>query len=345
MFHLLHLEQRVWAKSVHSGDMADCSGFLVLVQGEMGHAGHCGGKRKCFSGVNVSICVPSSFFASTQSRLLSYMIEGFIHARKFNYASKIARSDTTALWTNTKGLVLAAAREEGLRAAPNLLSTGSHLTPQGLPSPANSVPTSSAHSTPTNIVDRALDHGNALPSTSARPPPQGSPSGYAQPLPFPPEFIKDSEFTRDGRDGGVKLTEQMATAASKVTIPVTSHFVNTAQSVSQGIEAAQYCLEHSQQMLTLPKMAQYFPRTFARMVHSNLGADEEYQPDMEDEEGELFWPGQCTTGEGLGWVCLMGKAMIHEMGQDYGYIGLKGVIPKPRAEAQSGSMRGQPFPR
>jgi hypothetical protein len=241
------------------------------------------------------------------------MIEGFIHARKFNYASKIARSDTTALWTNTRGLVLTAAREEGQKGAPNC----SHLTPQGLPSPANSVPTNSAHSTPTNIVDRAFEHGNALPSTSARPPPQGSPSGHAQPLPFPPEFIK---FTHDGRDGGV-ITEQMAAAASKLMIPVSSQFVNTAQSVSQGIEAAQYCMEHSQQTLTLSKMAQHFPTTFARMVHSNLGADEEYQPDMEDEEGELFWPGQCTTGEGLGWVCLMGKAMIHELGKEFGYIG------------------------
>jgi len=270
------------------------------------------------------------------------MIEGFIHARKFNYASKAARSDTTALWMSTRGLILNAAREEGLKATSNLLPTGSHLTPQGLPSPANSVPTNSAHSTPTNIADRVPDHSSAMPSTSARPLPQGSPSGHTQPLPFPSEFIKDSDFSRSD---GTKATEQMMLAASKVTIPVSPHFINTTQSVSQGIEAAQFCLERSQQTLTLPKMAQHFPTTFARMVHSNLAADEEYQPDMEDEEGELFWPGQCTTGEGLGWVCMMGKAMINELGKDIGYIGLKGVIPKPRAEAQAGSMRGQPLPR
>jgi len=135
------------------------------------------------------------------------------------------------------------------------------------------------------------------------------------------------------------------TAASKVTIPVTPHFINTVQSESQGIEAAQFCLERSQNTLTLPKMAQHFPTTFARMVHSNLATDEEYQPDMEDEEGELFWPGQCITGEGLGWVCLMGKAMINELGKDIGYIGLKGVIPKPKADTQSGAMRVQPSAR
>src|ERR1700683_4818063 len=98
------------------------------------------------------------------------MIEGFIHTRKFNYASRISRNDTTALWTNTKELMFAAAREEGLKATSALLSTGSsHLTPQGLPSPANSVPTNSAHSTPTNVPDRAHDHGSMIPSTSVRP--------------------------------------------------------------------------------------------------------------------------------------------------------------------------------
>jgi len=272
------------------------------------------------------------------------MIEGFIHTRKVNYASRSTRGDTDALWKTTKELMFIAAREEGLKATPSLLLAGSssHLTPQGLPSPANSIPTNSAHSTP-NVVDKVSDHGDVAPSTSARPLPQGSPNAQAQALPFPPEFIKDGDFPRT--PDGARPTEQMMTAAAKVTIPVPPHFVNAVQSQSQGIEAAQYCLEHSQQTLTLPKMAQHFPTTFARMVHSNLAPDEEYQPDMEDEEGELFWPGQCVTGEGLGWVCLMGKAMINELGKDIGYIGLKGVIPKPKADAPSGLMRGQPSTR
>jgi hypothetical protein len=155
--------------------------------------------------------------------------------------------------------------------------------------------------------------------------------------------MKDGDFPRPPNND--KPTEQMMIAASKVTVPVSLHFINAVQSESQSIEAAQFCLERSQQTLTLPKMAQHFPTTFARMVHSNLAADEEYQPDMEDEEGELFWPGQCVTGEGLGWVCLMGKAMINELGKDIGYIGLSGIIPKPKADAQSGSTRGQPLAR
>lgn len=268
------------------------------------------------------------------------MIEGFIHARKLNYASRTARNDTTALWMNCKESMFTAAREEALKATSTLLSsTSSHLTPQGLPSPANSVPTNSAHSTPTNVVDRAHDHGSILPSTSARPPPQGSPNGHNHPQLVPPEFAKDGDFPRP--PNGDRPTEQMMVAASKVTLSISPHFINGVQSLSQGIEAAQFCLERSQQTLTLPKMAQHFPTTFARMVHSNLAADEEYQPDMEDEEGELFWPAQCITGEGLGWVCLMGKAMINELGKDIGYIGLNGVIPKPKADASSGSTRVQ----
>lgn len=78
------------------------------------------------------------------------------------------------------------------------------------------------------------------------------------------------------------------------------------------------------------------------MMYSSLGADEEYQPDIEDDEGELFWPGQCEPGQGLGWVCLMGKAMIHELGKEIGYMGLKGIIPKPNADAQFGASKGPP---
>ena len=49
----------------------------------------------------------------------------------------------------------------------------------------------------------------------------------------------------------------------------------------------------------------------------------------EDDDGELFWPGQCVTGEGLGWVCLMGRSMVREFGREFGYEGEKGVVEKP----------------
>ena len=65
------------------------------------------------------------------------------------------------------------------------------------------------------------------------------------------------------------------------------------------------------------------------MVQSTLAAEEEFEPDMEDGEGELFWPNQCVTGDGVAWVCLMGRAMTREFGKDIGYLNIHGIIPKP----------------
>ena len=93
--------------------------------------------------------------------------------------------------------------------------------------------------------------------------------------------------------------------------------------------SAAWCMKKSQETLTLPILREHFPKTFARMVFSTLAYDEEHEPEFEDEEGELFWPDQCITGEGLGWVCLMGKAMIFEFGKEFGYMGKEGIVPKP----------------
>lgn len=157
--------------------------------------------------------------------------------------------------------------------------------------------------------------------------------------PFPVEFM-DADFPRTPT--GEWATEAMKVSASKVTVEVSPRLINHIHNQSQWLLQAQTCLKDAEKTLNLPKLAKNFPVTFARMIHSSLGPDEEFQPDMEDEEGELYWPGQCVSGEGLGWLCLMGKAMINEIGKDIGYIGLKGIIPKPKAEAPSGSQRGQP---
>lgn len=65
------------------------------------------------------------------------------------------------------------------------------------------------------------------------------------------------------------------------------------------------------------------------MVHSSLKSSEEHEVDFDDDDGELFWPGQSITGEGLGWLCYMGEAMVREFGKQFEYKGLKGVVPKP----------------
>jgi hypothetical protein len=85
--------------------------------------------------------------------------------------------------------------------------------------------------------------------------------------------------------------------------------------------------------------------TWARIFGSSLLPEEEYEPDFEDEEGELYWPGQCKMGEGLGWLCLMGKAMIQEFGKGIGYKGVEGVIKKEEEVMRSREMRnGGPPP-
>jgi hypothetical protein len=128
------------------------------------------------------------------------------------------------------------------------------------------------------------------------------------------------------------LSPAALNAASSVSIPISPTMAQALKEQSGGVVSVSFCMNMTQQTLNLPVMAQHFPVTFARMVHSSLLWHEEHEPDIEDEEGELFWPGQCATGEGLGWVCLMGKAMIKEFGKDIGYRGLDGVIPKPKPE-------------
>ena len=88
-------------------------------------------------------------------------------------------------------------------------------------------------------------------------------------------------------------------------------------------------MKNSQKTLSLAIMREHFPHTYGRMVQSTLAAEEEYEPDMEDGEGELFWPNQCVTGDGIAWVCLMGRAMTREFGKDIGYLNIHGIIPKP----------------
>ena len=80
--------------------------------------------------------------------------------------------------------------------------------------------------------------------------------------------------------------------------------------------------------LTLPILAKHYPRTFARMIHTTYSADDEYQPDFEDDEGELYWPSQFITGSGIGWLCHMGRGMVREFGRDFGYMGQEGLLSK-----------------
>lgn len=85
----------------------------------------------------------------------------------------------------------------------------------------------------------------------------------------------------------------------------------------------------AEKYLNLPTVAKHFPRTFTRMINSSLGYQDTHEPDMEDDDGELMWPNQTLNGEGLAWVCTMGRALVKEYGKKFGYVGYEGIVPIP----------------
>ncbi|KAF7315549.1 hypothetical protein MIND_00070200 [Mycena indigotica] len=254
---------------------------------------------------------------------LIWMIEGYIHARKLVYATNHGTTldrDTDKLMAATRAAVAAAAEE----ANTSSLVPKSGATPVMLPSPASLAP--SANSTPTNR--------DGTPSSTSTTANTASLTTAMTPSTLPSVFVPTNYKHKP-------LAPNVVTAMEAVTVPIGPRLLNEFKTEQLGIANAAICMNHSQTYLTLPIMARHFPTTFARMVMSSLSVNEEHEPDFEDEEGELFWPGQSMTGEGLGWVCLMGKAMIKEFGKAYSYRGLEGVVPKPRPEEEAGQQQQQ----
>ncbi|KAJ7703068.1 hypothetical protein B0H17DRAFT_1194311 [Mycena rosella] len=261
---------------------------------------------------------------------LIWMIEGFIHNRKLVYGTAKntpVERDLDKLMGTTR-VAIAAAATDAIAAHPSAsimgsLAPKSSATPVMLPSPASLAP--SANSTPTN-------RDGGTPSSTA-----GSTSSATAPHPvaagLTPSTLPSALLPPEYKH--VPIPAHVAGAMDNVVVPIAPRLLNELKNESLGIANAAYCMNNSQTLLNLPIMARFFPTTFARMVSSTLSPNEEHEPDFEDEEGELFWPGQSSTGEGLGWVCLMGKAMIKEFGKAYAYRGLDGVVPKPKPEEEA----------
>ncbi|KAI0266869.1 hypothetical protein BC834DRAFT_823223 [Gloeopeniophorella convolvens] len=250
---------------------------------------------------------------------LIFMIEAFIHTRMFVFATKQnADREMDKLMAQARALV------ENVSAAPGSASgtplTGAQSTPPMLPSPASIVATSSANSTPTG-------------RPSATPNAAGDSSGSAA----PPMRPTPTPANRPPREQSFRLGHPPPPVANSVTVEISAAFAHTLKSLTKDVTWASHCMRQSQALLTLRTLSDHFPITFTRIIHSSLSHNQEYEPDIEDEEGELFWPGAPSTGEGLGWVCLVGKAMIKEFGRDIGYVGYDGVVPKPEP---SSSTRG-----
>ncbi|KAF8633322.1 hypothetical protein AX17_004495 [Amanita inopinata Kibby_2008] len=267
---------------------------------------------------------------------LIFMIEAFIRARKMAYAGKGSDHSAIEVYNTIKGRIVAAAVKAEEESATGNATSKSQTTPPMLPSPASIAPANSANSTPTNREDATPSTTNgrsasAAPAASKR---QVKASDYPIPLSLVPDRYK-------GVNTIPPIPKPVSEAIVAVTVPVGPSFVNKHKEVIVELNAAHYCMVQSQATLTLPTVARHFPNTFARMMYTTLLPSEEHEPDFEDEEGEIFWPGQCITGEGLGWVCLMGKAMIKEFGKAYGYRGLDGVVHKPE---QNSDRNNRPPP-
>jgi hypothetical protein len=187
-------------------------------------------------------------------------------------------------------------------------------TPRMLPSPASI--TSSASSTP--------NHGCSTPS-QAPSAPVSERSKYIPKRYWEPIFGPRAPPAR----------------SDNVTAPLRPMQVINLSDATSWHSAAKECAKEAEKSLSLPVLYKSFPRTFARMIQSSLQPGDEMQPDMDDDEGELYWPGQLATGDGLGWVCLMGRAMVTEFGKDYGYVGVNGVVQTPRVKELAKELEKQ----
>jgi len=263
------------------------------------------------------------------------MIESFIDARKMSHTfGQELDQGIDRISEQAKAKIEAAIQDAELTAAnPSLLPSKSHSTPPMLPSPASIAPTNSANSTPASRDGVAPNTDSRLPGPSQNPPPQPSRQQ--------PSFIP--LLPRRVRESGAPPPPSYLEAAAKVSEPIDVTMIANLKDLTATYRSTTSSMSNSQKLLNLATLARHFPTTFSRMVYSTLTPTEEHEPDLEDEEGELFWPGQLITGGGLGWVCLMAKAMILEFGKRYGYKGLQGVVPKPN-DAPKSSRRLHPLP-
>ncbi|KAJ3574523.1 hypothetical protein NP233_g1695 [Leucocoprinus birnbaumii] len=257
---------------------------------------------------------------------LIYMIESFIDGRKMSYTvrQELDRG-MDRITEQAKAKIEAAIQEVDQIAANPSLANKSQGTPPMLPSPASIAPTNSANSTPTNRDGSTPNTAPRPPVPSQNPPPQQS----RQPGPPRPNPAFFPLLPRRVRESPAPPPASYLDAAAKVTEPIDASMIYTLKDLTATFRSTATSMAEAQKTLNLATLARHFPTTFTRMVNSTLGPTEEHEPDFDDEEGELFWPGQLVTGEGLGWVCLMGKAMILEFGKAYGYKGLQGAVPKP----------------
>lgn len=251
------------------------------------------------------------------------MIEGFIQGRKMLHSVRHNLEKDMEKVHSTTSHKIAAAAEEAIAAGDPILGINASLL-HGKPPPPMLPSPNSANSTPVNRDESTPDSAASRPAPPAATQAAPRPSQYTGIVPskLVPEYLTN---------GPQPIPDHVMKAMADVTEPIGPTLVQGLKDLTSGFSATAWCMS-PQNMLTLPIMRRCFPKTWTRMMYTTLLPTEEHEPDFEDEEGELYWPDQCVNGEGIGWVCLMGKAMINEFGKAYGYKGLDGVVPKPKPE-------------
>lgn len=236
----------------------------------------------------------------------SRMVEAYIYARK-------------AAFLNT-------ANAKRFSEVDKMVKPPPPAVPSSSISPATSLGGSSQHSMPNGSPPGA---------------PSPSPAGTPKPGPRP------------------SATSSSHPHPAPIPVPAAGPTVAIPKDLYDSLQASHNCSTRSARAmaaatfyLNLPVLARCFPRTAARVQAAQLRQDEEYEVDFDQDEctradgqpgvglggdpsagpgeGQLLWPGPLNAhgGEGVAWVCLLGRAMIREMGYPLGYRGLEGILRK-----------------
>ena len=226
---------------------------------------------------------------------------------------------TTEATITTGDIVMEAATASP--SAPASTSTGAQIasadtpvasTPAPSATPAAAGPSSSSSTSAAASISTSTDPSAPAASTA-------TPAAGAAP--------STSASTADGSDD-----EPDFVLPTEVAVP--RHILQSLTEMSTDQARAGRCQRLAQAYLTLPILRAHFPRTYARVINSTLALHEEYEPDMEDDDGELSWPGQSVTGEGVAWCCLLGRSMVREYGLEVGYLGLDGVVVREERDVR-----------
>ncbi|GJE92258.1 hypothetical protein PsYK624_084120 [Phanerochaete sordida] len=227
---------------------------------------------------------------------LLYMIEASVLSNKLRESARPIDSDNRALLCRLQKQFV---EDEKKSSDKSKSSDGSEslATPPMLPSPAS------------------------ISSNGSTPP--GKKAEETQPTPAAP---------RKGMPVALRNPEEVwqdLAVPDKYYTEVNWRQVRARKSESEGILGMMQCLTLAQDLFNLPMLAKLYPRTYKRILNTTFTATDEFHPDIEDEQGELFWPGQVMVNSGgVAWYCAVGKAMLKELGRENGYRGIDGAIDR-----------------